>query len=75
MKYLRVVELAKDAANQFGWQDPITKVEAADIKSFEGALFANDDKSAWCLLYNNAMKSPGEFVLPKRMNLSTTRYR
>lgn len=54
-----VVELAKDAANQFGWKDPITKVEAADIKSFEGALFANDDKSAWCLVYNNAMKSPG----------------
>lgn len=54
-----VVELAKDAANQFGWSDPITQVEAADIKGFEGALFPNDDKSAWCLLYNNAMKSPG----------------
>lgn len=54
-----VEALAKDAANQFGWSDPITQVMAADIKGFEGALFANGDKSEWCLLYNHAMKSNG----------------
>lgn len=54
-----VAALAKDAANQFGWKDPITEVNAADIKHFEGALFANDDKSKWCLLYNSQIRSPG----------------
>ncbi|MCD0279375.1 ImmA/IrrE family metallo-endopeptidase [Xanthomonas melonis] len=54
-----VVALAKDAANHFGWKDPITQVEAADIQRFEGALFANDERSKWCLLYNSAMKSAG----------------
>ena len=54
-----VVDLAKDAANQFNWKDPITKVEAADIKNFEGALFPDDSKSKWLLLYNNKLKSPG----------------
>lgn len=54
-----VAALAMDAANQFGWNDPITQVEAADIQRFEGALFANDERSKWCLLYNSATKSPG----------------
>ncbi|TKR30269.1 ImmA/IrrE family metallo-endopeptidase [Luteimonas gilva] len=54
-----IVALAMDAANQFGWKDPITQVEAANIQKFEGALFANDERSKWCLLYNSAMKSPG----------------
>lgn len=54
-----IVALAKDAANQLGWKDPITQVEAADIQRFEGALFANEGRSKWCLLYNSAMKSSG----------------
>jgi hypothetical protein len=54
-----VVALAKDAANQFNWNDPITEVQAADIKGFEGALFPDDDKRKWLLLYNHKLKSPG----------------
>ena len=54
-----IESLAKDSANQFGWSDPITVVEAADIKGFEGALFANEAKSKWCLLYNDKIRSPG----------------
>ncbi len=54
-----VVTLAKGAAEIFHWDDPITNVESADIKSFEGALFANDTRSKWMLLYNQTLKSPG----------------
>ncbi len=54
-----VAELALNTASLFGWKDSITQVQAADIKKFEGALFSNDDRSEWCLLYNNAIKSNG----------------
>lgn len=54
-----VVELAKDAANQFNCDDPITSVEAADIKSFEGALCPNEERTKWLLLYNSKIKSAG----------------
>jgi len=54
-----VVTLAKGAAEIFHWDDPITDVESADIKTFEGALFANDTRSKWMLLYNQALKSAG----------------
>ncbi|OBU68445.1 toxin [Stenotrophomonas maltophilia] len=54
-----VVALAKGAAEIFHWDDPITDVEPADIRSFEGALFANDTCSRWMLLYNQTLKSPG----------------
>lgn len=54
-----VVDLAKDAANQFGWSDPISDVRAEDIKRFEGALIAGDERRKWLLLYNNKIKSEG----------------
>jgi hypothetical protein len=54
-----VVALAKDAANQHQWDDPIAKVEAADLKNFEGGLFPVDDKRRWLLLYNSKLTSPG----------------
>ncbi len=54
-----VVALAKDAANHFNWNDPITDVRAADIKGFEGALFPDDDKRKWLLLYNDKLMSLG----------------
>lgn len=54
-----VVSLAKEAASVFSWTDPITKVEAADIKSFEGALFPDDERKSWLLLYNSKIRSPG----------------
>lgn len=56
---VEVLPLALDAANIFGWADPITQVQAANIKGFDGALFPGDDKKEWLLLYNDAMSSPG----------------
>ena len=51
--------LAKEAANIFGWSDPITEVTPVDIKSFDGALFPDDERRKWMLLYNSAIASSG----------------
>jgi hypothetical protein len=56
---LDVTQVALEAANIFGWLDPISKVQAANIQGFEGALFPNDSRSEWFLLYNATMASPG----------------
>lgn len=56
---LDVPAVAVEAHKIFGWSDPISKVEAANIDRFEGALFHNGDRTAWMLLYNNAIESPG----------------
>lgn len=56
---LDVPSVALEANRLFGWPDPITKVEAANIDRFEGALFPNEDRSKWLLLYNNTLASPG----------------
>jgi hypothetical protein len=39
--------------------DPITQVQAANIKGFDGALFPGDGRKEWLLLYNEAVSSPG----------------
>lgn len=54
-----VQTLAMEAANIFGWSDPITEVTPVDIKSFDGALFPDDERKKWMLLFNSAMASPG----------------
>ncbi|MBN8886833.1 MAG: ImmA/IrrE family metallo-endopeptidase [Rudaea sp.] len=54
-----IVALAKDAANQFHWSDPITKVQAESIKNFEGALIPSEGRRDWLLLYNSNLKSEG----------------
>ena len=51
--------LALEAANIFGWSDPISEVKPVDIKSFDGALFPGDGRKKWMLLFNSAMSSPG----------------
>jgi hypothetical protein len=48
-----------EAARIFGWSDPITQVQAANIKGFDGALFPGDGRKEWLLLYNEAVSSPG----------------
>lgn len=45
--------LALNCGELFNWPDPITKVEATDIKNFEGCLVPSDEKDRWLLLYNN----------------------
>jgi IrrE N-terminal-like domain len=54
-----VRELALGCAQLFSWQDPITSVEAANIRGFEGALMPSEERKRWMLLYNAAIKSPG----------------
>jgi hypothetical protein len=56
---VNVAELALGCAQVFGWSDPITHVKQADIRGFEGALFASDNRKSWLLLYNNTIRSPG----------------
>jgi hypothetical protein len=51
--------LALEAANIFGWSDPITEVKPVDIKSFDGALFPDGERKKWMLLFNSGMSSPG----------------
>lgn len=56
---VEVPPLALEAARIFGWSDPITQVQAASIKGFDGALFPGDGRKEWMLLYNEAVSSPG----------------
>lgn len=56
---VNVSELALGSAEIFGWSDPITQIEAADIKGFEGALLPDDEKKRWLLLYNDNLSSTG----------------
>jgi Zn-dependent peptidase ImmA (M78 family) len=54
-----VKELALGCAQVFGWRDPISRVEPANIRGFEGALFPSNDQKDWMLLYNASIRSPG----------------
>jgi len=54
-----VRELALGCAQIFGWHDPISRVEPANIRGFEGALFPLDRRRDWILLYNASIRSPG----------------
>jgi len=54
-----VKELALGCAPLFQWSDPITQVEPANIRGFEGALFPTDGRKNWLLVYNNALRSAG----------------
>lgn len=56
---VEVTPLALDAARIFGWFDPITQVQSADIKGFDGALFPGEGKKDWLLLYNSVISSTG----------------
>ena len=56
---LDVTQVALETAKIFGWTDPITKVQPANIRGFEGALFPNNNRSEWLLLYNDKMSSSG----------------
>ena len=51
--------LAKDAHNVFHWRDPISEVRAESLGSFEGALYPNEARSKWLLLYNDELRSLG----------------
>ena len=65
---VEVPPLAMEAARIFGWSDPITEVQAANIKGFDGALFPGDGRKD--LLYNEAVSSPDEAISHKPMSLA-----
>lgn len=54
-----VEQLALGCAEIYKWSDPITKVEAANIPGFEGALHPSNDRKRWLLLYNASISSTG----------------
>lgn len=54
-----VPSLAMETARIFGWPDPITQVQTANIKGFDGALFPDDGRKEWLLLYNEKVSSHG----------------
>ncbi|MBI5006084.1 MAG: ImmA/IrrE family metallo-endopeptidase [Nitrosomonadales bacterium] len=56
---VEISPLALDAARILGWNDPITKVQSAAIKGFDGALFPGEGKKEWLLLYNSEISSTG----------------
>lgn len=51
--------VALETANIFKWKDPITKVEGAAINNFEGALYPDEERKKWIIIYNNALNSAG----------------
>jgi hypothetical protein len=53
-----IEQLALYVGRELKWPDPIFKVVAADIPSFEGGLFHVEDQG-WALLYNRNMTSQG----------------
>lgn len=54
-----VSTLALEAGRIFGSADHIVKVQSANIKHFEGALFPDDEKKRWMLLYSDTLTSRG----------------
>ncbi|MCX7168438.1 MAG: ImmA/IrrE family metallo-endopeptidase [Rhodocyclales bacterium] len=58
---VKVEQLARDYAGQFGHDDPITHVIGDDLPGFEGALYGSDkeERREWVLVYNSAVHVPG----------------
>lgn len=54
-----VEDLAKQYAAQFGHPDPIEHVIGEDLPGFEGALYADENKRKWVVIYNSAIPIPG----------------
>lgn len=52
-----VRQIALEYSKRFN--DPVLKIVAADIKTFEGALYPLQKKGGWAILYNPSIVSPG----------------
>lgn len=65
---VNVESLALECASLFQLPDPIVRVEAADIRGFEGGLFKTDE-AAWTILYNESLTSPGRIRFTKAHEL------
>lgn len=56
---VNVPQIALSCHEVFGWSDPISSVQAADLPGFEGCLFPNESRSKWLMLYNSAISASG----------------
>lgn len=58
---VKLEELARDYATQFGHDDPITQVIGEDLPGFEGALYGAEAKNRreWAIIYNSAIRISG----------------
>lgn len=65
---VNVESLALECASLFQLPDPIVRVEAADIRGFEGGLFKTDE-AAWTILYNQSLTSAGRIRFTKAHEL------
>jgi hypothetical protein len=54
-----VPQLARECANIYKWDDPITDIIEADINNFEGALIPSETREKWAILYNSRLQSAG----------------
>ncbi len=66
---VNVDELALGSAEIFGWTDPITKIQKANISNFEGMLSSNDSKTKWMITYNSGLSSSGRILFTKAHEL------
>lgn len=54
-----VKTLALDAHKIFQWNDPISEVRGASLRTFEGALLPGEGRQKWLLLFNESIRSQG----------------
>lgn len=66
---VNVDELALGSAEIFGWSDPITKIQEANVPNFEGMLSSNDNKTKWMITYNANLPSTGRVLFTKSHEL------
>lgn len=66
---VEIDSLAYDTAKLFGWSDPIIKIGAVNIPSFEGALFSNESGTKWMIAFNDQLASQGRILFTKAHEL------
>ena len=66
---VNVDQFALSCADIFKWQDPIAKIEGANIPNFEGMLSSNEAKSKWMIVYNSNLRSQGRIRFTKAHEL------
>lgn len=64
-----VDKLAFGTHEIFNWSDPITQIQKANIKNFEGMLASNHDQSEWMIVYSELLPSKGRIRFTKAHEL------
>lgn len=66
---INIDQIAKGAAELFGWKDPISEIIPVNLPGFEGLLTANDNVSKWMIAYNDTLSSLGRIRFTKAHEL------